>query len=227
MTTVIAPRYAVIMDARQETSQTRGNGRQQPARDRIVRSAAALVRERGVHGVGLRQIVAHADGPRGSLQRYFPGGKTQLITEALNLAGAEVLDDTESGLIEATNLADAIDAIFAPWRQVLVDSDFTMGCPVAATVVDASGDDQLRQEARALFAQMQISVRDALIRFGVPKSTADDDASVLVAALEGALILSRADGSTQALDTMQRFLTMSLTQAAAKPVPTERARKRR
>ena len=130
----------------------------QPARDRIVRSAAALVRERGVHGVGLRQIVAHADGPRGSLQRYFPGGKTQLITEALNLAGAEVLDDTESGLIEATTLADAIDAIFAPWRQVLIESNFTMGCPLAATVVDAGGDDQLRQEARALLDQWRDSV---------------------------------------------------------------------
>ena len=87
----------------------------------------------------LRQIVAHADGPRGSLQRYFPGGKTQLITEALKLVGAEVLDDTESRLIEAATLADAIDAIFAPWRQVLIDSNFTMGCPIAATVVDASG----------------------------------------------------------------------------------------
>jgi AcrR family transcriptional regulator len=215
------------MTDRKETSRKRGAGKQQPARDRIVRSAVELVRERGVHGVGLRQIVAHADGPRGSLQRYFPGGKRQLITEALNLAAAEVLDDTESGLIEAADLAGAIDAIFAPWRQVLVDSNFTLGCPVAATVVDASGDDQLLQEARALLAQMQDSVRDTLVRFGVPKSTADDDASVLLASLEGALILSRANQSTQPLDTVQRFFTRSLTQAAAKPVPARRARKRR
>src|ERR1700704_2031552 len=227
MTIVIAPRYTLLMTDRKETSRTRGAGKQQPARDRIVRSAGELVRERGVHGAGLRQIVAHADGPRGSLQRYFPGGKTQLVTEALNLAAVEVLDDTESGLIEAANVADAIDAIFAPWRQVLVDSNFTLGCPVAATVVDASGNDQLRREARALLAQMQDSVGDALVRFGVPKSTADDGASVLLAALEGALILSRANQSTQPLDTMQRFFTMSLTQAAAKPVPSRRARKRR
>jgi AcrR family transcriptional regulator len=227
MTIVIALGYTVLMTDQKETSRTRSAGREQPARDRIVRSAVELVRERGVHGAGLRQIVAHADGPRGSLQRYFPGGKRQLITEALNLAAAEVLDDTESKLIEAANLADAIDAIFAPWRQVLVDSNFTLGCPVAATVVDASGDDQLRQAARALLAQMQDSVRDALVRFGVLKSTADDNASALVAALEGALILSRANQSTQPLDTMQRFFTMSLTQAAAKPVPSRRARKRR
>src|ERR1700719_5197796 len=155
MTTVIAPRYAFRMDARQETSRTRGSGKQQPARERIVRSAAALVRERGVHGAGLRQIVAHADGPRGSLQRYFPGGKTQLVTEALKLVGAEVLDDTASGLIEAATLADAIDAIFAPWRRVLIESNFTMGCPIAATVVDACGDDRLRQAAPVLLRPMR------------------------------------------------------------------------
>jgi TetR/AcrR family transcriptional repressor of lmrAB and yxaGH operons len=217
MTTVIAPGYAVLMDARQETSRTSGSRKQQPARDRIVRSAAALVRERGVHGVGLRQIVAHADGPRGSLQRYFPGGKTQLITEALNLAGAEVLDDTESRLLKAATLADAIDAIFAPWRQVLLESNFTMGCPIAATVTDVSGDDRLRQHARALLDQWRDSVRAALVKFGAPQSTAQDDASVLLAALEGALILSRTNQSTQPLDTVQRFFTASLTQTAANP----------
>jgi TetR/AcrR family transcriptional regulator, lmrAB and yxaGH operons repressor len=217
MTTVIAPGYPVLMDARQQTSRTRGSGKQQPARDRIVRSAAALVRERGVHGVGLRQIVAHADGPRGSLQRYFPGGKTQLITEALNLAGAEVLDDTESGLIEAATPAEAIDAIFAPWRQVLIESNFARGCPLAATVVDAGDEDRLRHEARALLDQWRDSIRAALVTFGVQESTARDDATALLAALEGALILSRADQTTQPLDTVQRFFTTLLTQASANP----------
>jgi TetR/AcrR family transcriptional repressor of lmrAB and yxaGH operons len=216
MTTVIGSRYAVVVDARQVT-RTKGSGAQEPARDRIVRSAAALVRERGVHGVGLRQIVAHADGPRGSLQRYFPGGKTQLITEALRLAGAEVLGHTESGLIDAATPADAIDGIFAPWRQVLVESNFTMGCPFAATVVDASEDDQLRREASSLLDQWCDSIRATFVKFGVQESTAEDEASVLLAALEGALILSRAKQSAQPLDTVQRFFTTWLTQATATP----------
>lgn len=214
MTIVIALKYTLRMDARQEIARTSGNAEQQNARDRIVRSAATLVRERGVHGVGLRQIVAHANGPRGSLQRYFPGGKTQLITEALNLAGAEVLDDTESRLLNATTLAGAIDAIFAPWRQVLLESNFRMGCPIAATVTDAAGDDRLRQHARALLDQWRDAVRTALVKFGAKESTAENDASVLLAALEGALILSRANQSTEPLDTVQRFFTTSLTQSA-------------
>ena len=204
------------MDPPPETSRTSRSG-EQPARDRIVRSAATLVRERGVHGVGLRQIVAHADGPRGSLQRYFPGGKTQLVTEALKLVGAEVLNDTASGLVEAVTLAEAIDAIFAPWRRILIESNFTMGCPIAATVVDASGDERLRQEAQALLDQWRDSIRATLVEFGAEKKTAEQDASVLLAALEGALILSRANQSTEPLDTVQRFFTTTLIQAAANP----------
>jgi AcrR family transcriptional regulator len=216
MTTVTAPNTLVHMGARQDTSRTRASGRQESARDRIVRSAATLVRERGVHGVGLRQIVAHAGGSRGSLQRYFPGGKTQLITEALKLAGAEVLEDTDSRLLKAATLADAIDAIFAPWHKVLVESNFTMGCPMAATVVDAGQDDRLRQEARTLLDQWRYSVWATLVKFGARKSTAEDDAAVLLAALEGALILSRANQSTEPLDTVQRFFTTSLTRSSAR-----------
>jgi len=175
----------------------------------MVHSAGVLVRERGVHGVGLREIVAHAGGPRGSLQRYFPGGKTQLVTEALDIAGATLAAQTDAKLINARTLAEAIDAVIAPWRQLLLDSDFTLGCPMAATVVDASGNDQLREKARTQLAQWHDSVRDTLIRFGSPRSTADEHASVLLAALEGALILARAQRSIHPLDTVQRFFTTS------------------
>ena len=157
----------------------------------------------------------------GPFSATSPAGN-QLITEALNLAGAEVLDATESGLVEAATLADAIEAIFAPWREVLLKSNFTMGCPLAATVIDAAGDDRLRQEARALFDQWRDSVHATLVKFGVQESTAKDNASVLLAALEGALILSRASQSTQPLDTVQRFFTRSLTQTAANPALSAR-----
>jgi AcrR family transcriptional regulator len=57
-------------------------------RDRVLRSAMALICRQGVSGTGLRQVVAHAGAPWGSLQHYFPGGKEQLVREALALAGA-------------------------------------------------------------------------------------------------------------------------------------------
>src|SRR5882762_10408872 len=97
----------------------RSASERRPARHRMVHSAGVLVRERGVHGVGLREIVAHSGGPRGSLQRWFPGGKAQLVSEALDVAGAELSAQVDSKLIEARTLSDAIDAVIAPWRQLL------------------------------------------------------------------------------------------------------------
>ena len=54
-----------------------------PPRERMVRSAAQLIRRKGVSGTGMREIVTEADAPRGSLQHYFPGGKEELVSDAL------------------------------------------------------------------------------------------------------------------------------------------------
>ncbi len=186
------------------------------SRSGMVHSAGLLIRERGIHGVGLREIVTHSGGPRGSLQRWFPGGKAQLITEALDEAGAELLAEVRSRLVEARTLADAIDAVIAPWRQLLVESEFTLGCPIAATVVDASDNDQLREKTHSLLAQWHDSVRDVLITFGDEDSLAGEHASVLLAAIEGALILARAQRSTEPLDAVQRFFATSLAQTEGK-----------
>ncbi len=57
--------------------------RELPPRERMVRSAAQLIRRKGVSGTGMREIVTEADAPRGSLQHYFPGGKEELVSDAL------------------------------------------------------------------------------------------------------------------------------------------------
>ena len=130
-----------------ESMQTRdespgSNRRRSPARARMVQSAAMLMRERGIHGVGLREIVTHSGGPRGSLARFFPGGKTQLMTEAIDVVIAELFDDVGQALTKAETFPDAIGVIVTPWRRLLVDHDFALGCPLAATIVDAADNDR-------------------------------------------------------------------------------------
>ncbi len=178
--------------------------RRRPTRAGIVRSAATLVRERGVHGVGMREIVAHSGASRGSLGRYFPGGKTQLVTEALDLAVAELSQSTDEALDSAKTLPEAIAVIVAPWRDLLVEHDYAQGCPLAATVIDASGNDELRTHVSELLARWQASVTDVYLRFGAPRSTAGDQATVLLAAIEGALVLARARRTTQPLDVVEQ-----------------------
>jgi len=204
MTSVIGERYDGAMTKKKRPDVT-GKRWRSPARARMVSSAAILMRERGIHGVGLREIVAHSGGPRGSLGRYFPGGKTQIMTEAIDVALAGLFEELERTLTEAETFPDAIGVIVAPWRRLLADHDFALGCPLAATVVDAADNDDLRGHVSELLARWQASVANAYIKFGDPPAAANEQAAVLLAALEGALILARARRSTEPLDTVERY----------------------
>ena len=193
------------MQASDDSAGATPSRRRSPARARMVRSAATLMRERGIHGVGLREIVVHSGGPRGSLGRYFPGGKTQLMTEAIDVVVGEISAEVDQALTQAKTFPDAIGAIVAPWRRLLVDHDFALGCPLAATVVDAADNDQLRVHVDELLTRWQAAVAGVYVRFGDPPAVADEQSTVLLAALEGALILARAQRSTEPLETVERF----------------------
>jgi len=171
----------------------------------MVQSAATLIRERGIHGTGLREVVTHSGGPRGSLGRFFPGGKTQLVAEAIDVAVAELFGDFERRLSEAETFPEAIGVIVTPWRRLLVDHDFALGCPLAATICDAADNESLRTHVSDLLAGWTAPVADAYTRFGSPQAEGEAEATVLVAALEGALILSRAQRSIEPLDAVERF----------------------
>jgi AcrR family transcriptional regulator len=171
----------------------------------MVQSAATLMRERGIHGVGLREVVAHSGGPRGSLGRYFPGGKTQLMTEAIDAVLAGLNDELDRTLPEAQTFPEAIGLIVAPWRSVLVDHEFALGCPLAATVVDAAENDKLRLHVSDLLARWQGAVADIYVKFGASPAVADEHATVFLSALEGALILARAHRNTVPLDAVERY----------------------
>jgi TetR/AcrR family transcriptional regulator, lmrAB and yxaGH operons repressor len=216
MTVVIGVRYDGGMQEKNEGSVPRRDRRRSPARARMVQSAATLMRERGIHGVGLREVVVHSGGPRGSLGRYFPGGKTQLMSEAIDVALAGLDDELERTRTEAQSFPEAIGRILAPWRRVLVDHEFALGCPLAATVVDAAENDELRVHVSDLLARWQGAVANVYIKFGASPAVADEHATVLLSALEGALILARANRSTAPLDTVERYFA-----AAAPSAPVE------
>jgi TetR/AcrR family transcriptional repressor of lmrAB and yxaGH operons len=205
MTVVIGRSYDGPMEAKSEEARVTTDRRRSPARARMVESAAMLIRERGIHGVGLREVVAHSGGPRGSLGRYFPGGNTQLMTEAIDLDLVPVFDELERTIREAETFGEAIGEIVAPWRYLLVEHDFALGCPLAATVVDAvTANPNLRAHVSELLARYHAAVASVYVKFGDPPARAAEQSTVLFAALEGALILARARRETEPLDTVER-----------------------
>jgi len=127
------------------------------------------------------------------------------VIEAIDVALADLFGDLEQTLGDAETFPDAIGVIVAPWRRLLVEHDFALGCPLAATICDAADNDGLRGHVSERFAQWRAVVADAYTRFGASRAEAEARATVLMAALEGALILARSQRTIEPLDTVERF----------------------
>src|SRR5215212_8498635 len=97
------------------------------SRQRMVVSAALLLRENGVNGTSFGDVIEHSGAPRGSIYHHFPGGKAELVEEAVRYAGAYVGATIErSGGDPIAVLRD----LTSFWRATLEGSDFRAGCPV-------------------------------------------------------------------------------------------------
>ncbi|MFF4650850.1 TetR/AcrR family transcriptional regulator [Streptomyces sp. NPDC001380] len=178
-------------------------------RERMVFSAAQLIRRDGVTATGMRDVAAHAQAPRGSLQHYFPGGKEQLVGEALAWAGRYAGDRVArfcAGMPEPTP-GGLFAAMVRQWTDEFESAGFAAGCPVVAATVDCAGSAApVRAAAADAFAAWTGPVARALAGMGVPAERAEPLATLMVSALEGAIVIARAEQDVRALATVAREL---------------------
>ena len=184
------------------------------SRERTVRSAALLFRERGVDSTGLREVVEHAQAPRGSLQHHFPGGKEQLVVEALAWIAGKAAEPLEATL-EATPPPSArtvVADLFDRFRKLLTMTDYRAGCPIAAAVVDSgSAGDAVATATRHAFEHWAKPLELALHRGGLTEPRATRVALLIISSVEGALIMSRARHDMGALDAVAAEIDLLLT----------------
>ncbi|TCO58192.1 TetR/AcrR family transcriptional regulator [Actinocrispum wychmicini] len=151
-------------------------------RERVLRTAAVLFRTQGYHATGLNQVLAEGGAPKGSLYFHFPGGKEQLAVESLRLSAAEFQAELRA--------AGSIEAALEALAQLLVASDFREGCPIATVALDVVNEnDQIRQACAEAYAGWTDLIMEFLTRQRVPGAA--DLATVVLAAIEGALLLAR------------------------------------
>ncbi|MFF8726485.1 TetR/AcrR family transcriptional regulator [Streptomyces sp. NPDC015171] len=178
-------------------------------RERMVFSAAQLIRRGGVAAAGMREVAVHAGAPRGSLQHYFPGGKEQLVNEAVGWAGryaGKRVARFVAGLDRPTP-GGLFAAMAAQWIDEFTAGGFAAGCPVAAATVDrASCGDSTREAVAAAFTAWREPVAGALTELGVPAARAGSLATLMISTLEGAILLARAECDIAPLTTAVREL---------------------
>jgi AcrR family transcriptional regulator len=165
---------------------------------RMLVSAAEVLRERGAAGVTIDEVLSRSGAPRGSVYHHFPGGRNQILVEALHFAG----DSMSSAIGHAASqgpmalLREFVDF----WEDVLRDSNFAAGCPVVAAAISTSDEDpRLCHDAAQIFDRWRVALTRSFVVDGFPDSEAAALATTMLAAIEGAVILCRSLRSAQPL----------------------------
>jgi TetR/AcrR family transcriptional regulator, transcriptional repressor for nem operon len=120
-----------------------------PTRQRLVQAAMALFREKGYDSTSVADVLRQAGVNSGSLYHFFPG-KQDLLLAVLEAYHAGI----EPMLLAPAwkGVADPIDRVFAllaRYRQAIVSTRCTYGCPIGSLALEIHEPDPPVRQALA------------------------------------------------------------------------------
>ena len=175
------------------------------ARETLVASITGLIQRRGVAAAGLSALLEDSGVARRTVYLNFPGGKAELVTEATRIAGQAL-----SAVIRSGDNGDdpilAVRTFIDQWKAQLRATEMEAGCPIVAAILGRSEAPAAARAAAEAVDDWRTILADRLVRSGVDTDNAHSLATLAVAAIEGAVIIALASGSTDALDAVGRHL---------------------
>ena len=181
-------------------------------REKMIGGAASLLSQRGLQGTSFSEVLELTDTPRGSIYHHFPGGKDELVAEAIALLGSVVAVRIEN--TEANRPEQVAEAFAEGWRDFVEATDLKSVCVMSAVTVGAGADsEELLPAVASAFASWRDALADAYEGSGLSTTDSRRLALTSVAALEGAMIVARAEQSMEPFDAVQEDL-VALARAA-------------
>jgi AcrR family transcriptional regulator len=187
-------------------------------KERILETTAEMFRRYGYTGTGLKQIVANANAPFGSIYHFFPGGKEQLGEEVIRRSG-QMYEELVMAIFDAapdpvTGAADA----FAGAAEVLRQTDYADACPIATVALEvASSNEVLRIATADVFESWTSAASERFISAGIASDKARQLAILFIEVLEGAFLLCRARRTTEPMDVAGAAVTAAIRDALRRP----------
>ena len=179
-------------------------------RARMVASAAELIGSRGMSDTAFSAVLEHSGAPRGSIYHHFPGGKQELAKAAMAHTSSAVMAHQAS--CDSTTPSGVIKHFVALFRQVVESSEGRVGCSVAGVAIDSQATDEMMPIVRDTFREWVELLASQLRENGMSTRHSRSTAAATVAGVEGALIMCRAERTSQPLNDIERMLLCSLEQ---------------
>lgn len=181
------------------------------ARTMMIRAAADLLQRHGYHGTGVADILTQAQAPRGSLYHHFPGGKRQIVLEALDYSAKRFARDIEGVASKSVTLAAYLEGLTELSKRDLIATGYASGCPMAAVALDVPVDEtQILERCSEGFDLWSKAVATGLVVHGFEQERALTLGRSFVRLMLGATMVGRATRQTTAIDdAAAQFVTLT------------------
>jgi TetR/AcrR family transcriptional regulator, transcriptional repressor for nem operon len=193
-------------------------------RDRLIESARFLFWERGYAGTSMAELLAHAEVNSGSFYHFFDSKEALLravLEQYVELLRPMVVDPA---FATASKPLDRIFAILAGYRQRILMTHCTFGCPLGRLALEVDPENAPAHKLIAQNFQGWIqAVRECLVEMksSLPRATDIDSlATFILVTMEGGVMLSRSyrsvDPYDRAVEQLREHFRLLLTVAKTK-----------
>jgi TetR/AcrR family transcriptional regulator, transcriptional repressor for nem operon len=183
-------------------------------RARIIEQSAPIFNKQGYAGTALSDLMDATGLGKGGIYRHF-ASKEELAAEAFDYAWSQARSVRAAGVDETPDAVDRLRRMidnFVELRTGLVPG----GCPLLNAAIDSDdGNPVIRERAREALRGWQARVakviRDGRTRGAIRKTVKPDElAALVISQLEGALMISRLNGSRKPLEWAREHLAEHL-----------------
>ena len=164
-------------------------------RERILKEASRLIRERGIAGTGVDALTEAAGMTHGSLYSQF-GSKERLVEDAL----AYAIEVKGQDVPETFAASDYVSAYLSRRHRDMPGS----GCPMAALCSEMPRQSKGVRERFTAGLRGMIRQLSGRMDSGLKPRQRDDKALATIASLIGALVLARAVNDPKLSDDILR-----------------------
>ena len=189
-------------------------------RQRIIAQAAPLFNQRGYEGCSLQDIMAATGLEKGGIYRHF-GSKEELAAEAFDYAWNLASTKRRQNIDAIPNQVERLKQYVANFN---VRASLPGGCPLLNTGVDSdNGNPVLRERVRLALRGWKDRLR-CILEEGIaagaiqPGIDIDKAISIIIAGLEGGMLVSRIERNDHALHAALEHLNLYIDTQVAKPV---------
>lgn len=171
------------------------------SRTAIIDTAAVLFRRDGYDATSWRQIIRNSGAPSGSIAYLFPDGKEQMATAVVTQVAATTRSQLSALLDIDADPATALQQWIQASARILEASGFVDGCPIATIALEMGHRSEPIGQAVAGGYHSWLEIIADFLQ-PTQGERAPDTAEIILAAFEGALLLSRARRTTRPLDVL-------------------------